>query len=369
MLEELKKYIKNEKNLSEEFIKNIKPNDKIILWGNGWALYWYCKFFKWKEIKPDFIIDKNIHYGQRFDIPIVSADYILENLNVEQCKFVITAPKYRDEIETDIINKFGNVQIYSFEAEIYFAFIQDVESYRNYLLDNFIRIESLYSILEDDKSKETLISFFKGRISGEQKFFIDCMIPNQYFPKDIKEMREEYEIIVEAGSNDGKTLLEIIEETKGKFKKIFCFEPDKECIVKLEEIIDKSNKPIQLIKKGVGNIVGKVYFKTDSKYGASRIVDEGNHDYFVDITTIDEELEDVPINYIKMDIEGMELDCLKGAKKVITKYSPKLAICIYHKNEDILEIPEYLKGINPNYKFYLRHHNWGATETVLYAHV
>ena len=68
-----------------------------------------------------------------------------------------------------------------------------------------------------------------------------------------------------------------------------------------------------------------------------------------------------------MDIEGCELRALKGAENSIKKYRPKLAICIYHKYEDILEIPEYLMSLNLNYRFYMRHHTMSVDETVFYA--
>ena len=73
------------------------------------------------------------------------------------------------------------------------------------------------------------------------------------------------------------------------------------------------------------------------------------------------------ITMIKMDIEGSELEALKGAKKTIQRDKPKLAICIYHKPEDMADIPLYIKELVPEYKLYIRHHSNFATETVLYA--
>ena len=68
-----------------------------------------------------------------------------------------------------------------------------------------------------------------------------------------------------------------------------------------------------------------------------------------------------------MDIEGAELDTLHGAKNMIDIDKPKMAVCVYHRMDDILTIPEYLIRINPEYKLYMRHHNCNITETVLYA--
>lgn len=68
-----------------------------------------------------------------------------------------------------------------------------------------------------------------------------------------------------------------------------------------------------------------------------------------------------------MDIEGSEMEALKGAENTIGKYKPRLAICVYHKPEDIIEIPLKILELNPEYKLYLRHYSYIHTETVLYA--
>ena len=73
------------------------------------------------------------------------------------------------------------------------------------------------------------------------------------------------------------------------------------------------------------------------------------------------------IDFIKMDVEGFELSALKGAAETIGKYKPKLAISLYHKPEDFLEIPMYLKSKYPFYRFYLDHYTIHNEETVLYA--
>lgn len=70
---------------------------------------------------------------------------------------------------------------------------------------------------------------------------------------------------------------------------------------------------------------------------------------------------------IKMDVEGSELESLKGAKRTIQRDKPKLAICIYHKPEDMTEIPMFIKELVPEYRLYVRHHSNSDLETVLYA--
>jgi hypothetical protein len=67
---------------------------------------------------------------------------------------------------------------------------------------------------------------------------------------------------------------------------------------------------------------------------------------------------DAPPGFIKMDIEGAELDALKGAENTIRRYRPILAVCLYHRAEDIYEIPIFVKGICPDYRLFTRKNCW-----------
>lgn len=90
----------------------------------------------------------------------------------------------------------------------------------------------------------------------------------------------------------------------------------------------------------------------------------------VPIISIDDFVENEQIkkiNFIKMDIEGSELDALKGAQKTITRHKPKLAISLYHKIEDFIKIPIYISQQHPKYNFYIDHYTIHDEETVLYC--
>ena len=95
---------------------------------------------------------------------------------------------------------------------------------------------------------------------------------------------------------------------------------------------------------------------TNDSKGKSGLVDK-----------LDDCLFDEIITFIKMDIEGAEKKALEGAKNIIEKHQPKMAICIYHEPEHIWEIPLYIKKLVPDYKIYIRHYQMDEYETVCYA--
>lgn len=73
------------------------------------------------------------------------------------------------------------------------------------------------------------------------------------------------------------------------------------------------------------------------------------------------------IDLIKMDIEGAELEALKGSESVLRQFKPKLAITVYHDFKDFWTIPKFLDALGLGYKFYLRHFTIHSEETVLFA--
>jgi hypothetical protein len=93
-------------------------------------------------------------------------------------------------------------------------------------------------------------------------------------------------------------------------------------------------------------------------------------DISISVETIDhisEEYKIIP-TYLKMDIEGAEFEAIMGAAETIKKYKPKLAICLYHKPDDLWKLPKLIFELRDDYKFSLGHHFHGWTETVLYAY-
>jgi hypothetical protein len=83
--------------------------------------------------------------------------------------------------------------------------------------------------------------------------------------------------------------------------------------------------------------------------------------------SLDDILPDFIPTFIKMDIEGAEIEAIKGARYTISKFKPDLAIAVYHKIEHLWEVPLLIKSLKNNYKFYLRSYEHFNQETVLYA--
>jgi hypothetical protein len=76
--------------------------------------------------------------------------------------------------------------------------------------------------------------------------------------------------------------------------------------------------------------------------------------------------ERVP-TFIKMDVEGYELEALKGAEKLLREKRPKLAICVYHFQDHPWSVPLFIHSLSPRYKLYMRRHREYLDDVVCYA--
>lgn len=141
-------------------------------------------------------------------------------------------------------------------------------------------------------------------------------------------------------------------------KKIYAFEPDSKNYAQLIKTIklNRMKQRIIPVKKGVGERVTKLNIinRGDGSYlQKDKINSDSNNSKEVEITTIDKFANDnnLGVGLIKMDIEGYELEAIKGAEKTIKKNQPVLLICLYHTGKDFFEIPKLLKKWIPNYTF------------------
>nr|WP_203544798.1 FkbM family methyltransferase [Desulfovibrio sp. JC010] len=183
----------------------------------------------------------------------------------------------------------------------------------------------------------------------------------------------EGDIVLDCGAAFGDVSLQFAEKI-GESGHVYCYEPY-HLFLKVYEQNMLMNPELAarttLIDKGVWHVDGETLSFTEEA-GNSRI-DEGSHSSFkITTTTIDEtasKLNLSRVDFIKMDIEGAELNALRGAVNTLKEFRPKLAISLYHNPEDFYTIPFFLNSLYLGYEFSINHHDTNEWETVLYAKV
>ncbi len=326
----------------------------------------------------------------------VVADFIrtfLEEHNIDICGYIVD-PEYLPENEADryiggkpvLVEKairsdvsvivainslkaIPNVKLTGHIKKIYWLDLYDPISMHNlfdddFMYENHAKLIETAKMLQDFESRRTLMLFVAQKYTG--CYSKEFSRNSQYFDDDILKPSED-EIFVDCGAYNGDTITGFFNWLKQhnimSYKKCVAFEPDGENFGELKRNL-AFYKNIELYNMGAYEEKDVLHFEGEIN-SSSRFSDSG--EFSVAVDSIDNVLNGEKATYIKMDIEGSELSALKGAKQTITKYKPKLAVCVYHKIDDLVTIPQYIKSINPEYKLYLRSYEPSPIETVLYA--
>jgi FkbM family methyltransferase len=169
---------------------------------------------------------------------------------------------------------------------------------------------------------------------------------------------------VDAGAYIGDTLLAA--QRRGiEVEAVAAFEPDAANFARLVSTLDTFPATEAFaVPCGVLGAAAQVRFSAGDGAGSAITADGA---VTIQCVSLDESLRSFRPTLIKMDIEGAEPEALEGARRLITRSRPGMAICVYHAPEHLWSIPQQLRGWDLGYRFYLRSHGFQGFDTVLYA--
>lgn len=215
------------------------------------------------------------------------------------------------------------------------------------------------------KSKN-IVSINGFDIEASKDSIVYSFLVEQYSYDNIVKAKEG-DVVFDVGAYVGDTAL-WFSRSVGHRGKVYAFEPEPENFKKLKLNLERNRTqnivPLQL---ALSDDEGEMII---SGGGGGATVANDVNGIPVMVTTIDKFVEDnniTRVDFIKMDVEGHELNVLKGAAETIKTFKPSLALSAYHCGDDFVKLPKFLLELNPNYKFYLRHCSYSWIETVLYA--
>jgi FkbM family methyltransferase len=172
----------------------------------------------------------------------------------------------------------------------------------------------------------------------------ESFYPTQWHYYEIPETRVgKTDVVVDCGAAEGLFSLLVA----NKSSKVYAIEPLPSFIKALQTTF-KNHKNVEVLPYGLAQASGVAYMDDNSI--ASSVGSTGNT--AIKLETIDNLFYEkgIAINYLKADLEGFEMNMLKGAERTIAANKPKIAITTYHKKEHAKEIEAFLKKVNPAYK-------------------
>ncbi len=253
-----------------------------------------------------------------------------------------------------------------------------------FVVRNFRRLTAVRDrMLADDRSVMVFNALLMSMLTGSVAPCRDVMEKDMYFC--LPEFAGNFdEAFVDAGAFVGDTLERFIWENLGTFRHIYAFEPGYRQFKAMEQRVQRlasewafDRASVSLVRAGLSDAPGRMTctFLNDaplrhglSNFGSETAVDK-EEPTSAKVLTLDSYLDGRQASFVKADVEGMEMELLRGAQHTIRTCKPKMALCVYHYPSHLYEMAEYVRDLVPEYRFSLRQHAPLFGDFVLYCSV
>ncbi len=371
----------NEETLRRELRKEYQPyldhSQNVYIWGTGLLGRFVCKQLKQSKIigggKIIAFIDNNRTLVGTVidDVPVITPDMVKTNDVIIICSRSFV--EIEKQIETELCNPklcYRILTIMNEDLDEWDLALRDCLKKLDIYRENY---KLIFEKCADEISREVIDSILNYRFTMKSVWIQKAYEKTkengngtEYFDSAIMEIQKE-EVFVDCGGYIGDTVLDFVDFSNNIYKKIYFFEPSMAIYNKAKAKL-KNVRDVVFTLAGVGEKTQVLKFSAQDGIlvdGVSGHIDE-NGTESIDVVALDDVVLDQP-TFIKMDIEGAELSALKGASKLIKEKKPKLAICVYHKPEDLFEILELIDSWGVNYQYYFRHYEKSIGGTILYC--
>jgi len=248
----------------------------------------------------------------------------------------------------------------------------EIRATREYFHENESRVAHILSFLEDEESKDTYRSLIQYRSTHKRRYINPHIQKREtFYVGEERTAPSQAEVFIDGGAFSGETSLLFQEACACAGQpapQCVLIEPGVDNFAQLQKNLPKFTEKPFLFQMGLWSQAGRLNF-TSGNFDSDRIDPAGPISVLVD--TLDHMLATIPelppVTYLKIDVEGADLDTIYGARETIEKYHPYIAISIYHKDEHMIDIPEAIHEMFPAYRFYVRHYTCYVADTILYC--
>lgn len=226
-------------------------------------------------------------------------------------------------------------------------------------------IDRVAARLADPRSVAVLEGIATFRLIGDIAAHPPSHLASQYFPPDVPLTRAPLRL-VDGGAYNGDSYAAGL-AAGATFAEWYAFEPDPANFRDLVATAANARLDrVALFPCGLGDRCEQIHFASGGDAG-SHAATAGDGDMAVQVVALDEVLPGLDPNYVKLDIEGYERAALAGMRRTLARSRPDVAVSIYHRPEDLWELPLLMAEMLPDAALYIRQHGYNGFDTVLYV--
>jgi FkbM family methyltransferase len=341
----------------------------VVLFGAGELAWCYLAYLRQDGIEPECFCDNDlVKQGTVYlGLPVYSYEGLEEKWGPGAKYNIVLSvgPQYTEAI----ISQLGAAHEQNPHWYLRGYEVCGEKITHRYFVEHLAQFEEAYGSLADDVSRRVFTNVVNAKLSGDFQLYRDIMGQSQYFDRGIVRL-SGHEVLMDVGAHRGDVIVEFARQTGSSYDGIIALEPDSATATLLEENLRRNGiDGVEIHNKAAWHKRASLRFH-EGRAGSSRVTeseDPAMPGKSIEVDTIDSVLQGRRVTYISMDIEGAEHNALLGGEQTIKAWRPRLAVCVYHKREDLFDLILLLKSFVPDYALYLRHYTDNQTETVVYA--
>lgn len=246
-------------------------------------------------------------------------------------------------------------------------YLQDLPSK---VLDERADVLRALDLWEDEASRLEYVSQVRLRLAADFDALSHPVAHPQYFPDDLFAWSDA-EWIVDGGAYDGDTIRTVASKFGDRFAHVLAVEPDPANFEKLAATVTALPPPVrakvECRQLALGSKRATLHLDASGTASSATSAAPSPGTIEVRAETIDALVAGARPTFIKLDIEGFEIDALEGARGTIADHAPVLAVCVYHTQDHLWRIPLLLRRWRDDYALFLRPHNEEGWDLVCYA--
>ncbi|SBW03763.1 hypothetical protein KL86DPRO_20199 [uncultured delta proteobacterium] len=166
------------------------------------------------------------------------------------------------------------------------------------------------------------------------------------------------DVVIDAGAAFGETAIYFSRKTNNTGR-VFAFEPVPETAGFARRNAECNGcVNVTVIEKALSDVTGLLHFSANELFPTAARATTSTDSSSVDVHSITLDAfaaeKNIKIDFIKADVEGSEMNLLRGAEATIKRDAPTIAMSLYHLQDDYHAIPKYLMSLRDDYTFYFR---------------
>ncbi|MBO5649060.1 MAG: FkbM family methyltransferase [Clostridia bacterium] len=221
-------------------------------------------------------------------------------------------------------------------------------------------LEEACALLADEESRRIFEALVNYKLSGKLCYLREAVSDEREVTNAFVKP-ETVAAYMDLGAYNGDTVRKMLDAAPG-LKTVYAMEPDARNFRKLSQYAQQEERAaVSVYPYAAWSKREDLVFcaegnrnSTARDHVSSGVPLRQAKERIVAAEAPDTILNGAAVDFIKYDVEGAEREALLGTSVTLRQYAPTLLVSLYHRTEDLYDLPLLVHQLQPRYALYLR---------------